>query len=570
MAVRRARVLWVLFAIPAMTLGDSACAKPPQVTFNVQVPDAVAATATWIELGVFPGSCPSSKELDGGIPPEGAISRVAFRKSDKNPPGIGDLKKGAYAFAAVARGDDCAVLAHGCGVVDVTDARDVEIKLAATPSPSGACSAGSTCSFGLCVPGNDNGDPTVGQGCSLQFLGAGPLGDSLAFGGTELSAPAIAATTQGFVIAYREFNPLLGTARLTLIPLDNGGGALTPQQTTLPGTCSLDESDATGMAFLGDKGTVALARAPCGGNGGIDLFAVDVAGAVQRSGFNATSNAKLTLANAHALAKAPGRAAHLLAFSEAGQALLTDVTDVAVGAQAATPFGGTPPLLSGWVATSDQVVGLLALATGSAPTPVDAGGVADGSAGAGGDASTPPAIDAGTGATTELRLQLAAPNASLAMLPAPLTFPGTWGSLAAAGGRVFVASDGASGGGTVSVRAYDLGGATPAFSETFAGQGLGKVLYADVAIAHDRAFLAAEQPGSISLLAYDHATTTPTLLRQVFLPADPRVPSMATVRDGRVAVAASDTRVAVVWTTARSMSANDVTGGYAVFACTTP
>jgi hypothetical protein len=33
-------------------------------------------------------------------------------------------------------------------------------------------------------------------------------------------------------------------------------------------------------------------------------------------------------------------------------------------------------------------------------------------------------------------------------------------------------------------------------------------------------------------------------------------------------VAATDTRVAVVWTTARQLNNNDHTGGYAVFACT--
>ena len=45
------------------------------------------------------------------------------------------------------------------------------------------------------------------------------------------------------------------------------------------------------------------------------------------------------------------------------------------------------------------------------------------------------------------------------------------------------------------------------------------------------------------------------------------VTSLLDVHDGRVAVAASDTRVGVVWTTARQLTANDPTGAYAVFAC---
>jgi hypothetical protein len=47
-----------------------------------------------------------------------------------------------------------------------------------------------------------------------------------------------------------------------------------------------------------------------------------------------------------------------------------------------------------------------------------------------------------------------------------------------------------------------------------------------------------------------------------------RISGISTVRDGSVAVAASDTRVAVVWTTAKVLGQNDAAGGYAVFACT--
>jgi hypothetical protein len=43
--------------------------------------------------------------------------------------------------------------------------------------------------------------------------------------------------------------------------------------------------------------------------------------------------------------------------------------------------------------------------------------------------------------------------------------------------------------------------------------------------------------------------------------------SLKDVRNGRIAVAATDTRVALVWLTARQLTANDPSGGYAVFAC---
>ena len=98
----------------------------------------------------------------------------------------------------------------------------------------------------------------------------------------------------------------------------------------------------------------------------------------------------------------------------------------------------------------------------------------------------------------------------------------------------------------------------------------GPVLYADVAFHQDHVFFAVEQQGTITLLAYDHATTTPSLLRTVAFGNDSRVPSLSDVRDGRIAVLATDSRVVVAWTTQEVLGPNDAAGGYAVFACTTP
>ena len=200
---------------------------------------------------------------------------IAFPANGSSP-SLGDLPVGSYAFAGVARDANCAVLATGCGVVDVSKASAIDISLAPTTGPAGACGAGSTCEDARCVPSTNLGDPSLGAGCSLAFVGAGPLGDPLGGGGTLISAPAIATTSKGFLLGYREFDPVGGTARLTLIPIDSGGGAGMLQPTILPGTCtSSPESDATAMAFDGDSGLVALARAPCNGTGGIDLFQVD-------------------------------------------------------------------------------------------------------------------------------------------------------------------------------------------------------------------------------------------------------------------------------------------------------
>ena len=48
--------------------------------------------------------------------------------------------------------------------------------------------------------------------CSLALVGAGPLGDPLVQNGGVASAPAIAATANGFLLAYREYDPLGGQA----------------------------------------------------------------------------------------------------------------------------------------------------------------------------------------------------------------------------------------------------------------------------------------------------------------------------------------------------------------------
>ncbi len=152
----------------------------------------------------------------------------------------------------------------------------------------------------------------------------------------------------------------------------------------------------------------------------------------------------------------------------------------------------------------------------------------------------------------------------------PFQFPGNWGSVAALAGRAFVASDGQTSSAPVSYRAFDVGSSAPSVVASYAPQGTGPVLYADVAFHQDHLFVAVEREGEIILDVFEKATTTPTLLREVPLSGDPRIPTTSDVRDGRVAVLATDTRVIVAWTTQESLGPDDATGGFAVFACSTP
>ncbi|MGH7295014.1 MAG: hypothetical protein ACRELB_08775, partial [Polyangiaceae bacterium] len=150
---------------------------------------------------------------------------------------------------------------------------------------------------------------------------------------------------------------------------------------------------------------------------------------------------------------------------------------------------------------------------------------------------------------------------------APPTTSGVFGALAAQGARAFVVSGGTLGGPPLAYAAYDLGTSAPAATGSLTPPGQGDPVGADVASAGDRVFFAAEQPGSLSVMVYDHASTTPALRATVLLSDDPRIPSQQNARDGRIAVAASDSRVLVAWLTATSLGPDDPVGGYALFAC---
>jgi hypothetical protein len=149
-------------------------------------------------------------------------------------------------------------------------------------------------------------------------------------------------------------------------------------------------------------------------------------------------------------------------------------------------------------------------------------------------------------------------------------FSGNWASVAAIGARVVVASDGASAGKQVAYRVYE--GGQQLSSDGVIVDGPGKVAYADIAMVGDRLLFAVEKVSppslsAISVYAYTSATTAPSFKRKIVLPKDPRIPAMGNVRDGLLAVAASDTRVGVVWTTGKTLTDKDAVGGYAVFAC---
>jgi hypothetical protein len=504
------------------------CQSTPGVSFEIILPGAIADQAEWMELGVLPGACPAPTELAAGIPPTGAVVRVAFQKGDASPPPIGDLKKASYAFAAAARGADCSVLATGCMEVDVTQARDVSITLNATATPIGACAPSETCSAGRCAPSTNPDDPGIGAGCSMELVGAGPFAVPLDDSGDTASAPAVAVTETGFLVAYREYDPGQGVARLTVAAIDEGGALTVPTQTMLPGQCpAQDESDAVGLAYLGGTGIVLSARPSCGPSmsAGLDALMVDAGGNVQKTTFNPSADT-LGLSNAHA-ATLTGATSGWLAFLDDSAATVIALDGLLTQGSPA-PFGGARPQTQAEVTATDQMLALLA----------------------------------GNGSTLELALGAAPADGG-----APFTMSGTWGAVAAEGSRAYVVHDGGSAAQPMAFSAFDLGGSAAAASATFAPPGQGAVAGGDVAFHGDRVMFAAEQPGALSIVVYDHASTSPTFLTSVLLSSDARIPAQDSVRDGRLAIAAGDSRVLVAWMTAATLGPDDPVGGYALYAC---
>lgn len=543
--MRRAARAVLLAGLAATSLGAQ-CQGKPQVSFEIVLPGAVAAQADWVEIGVLPGACPSPDQLAGGIPASGSVARVAIQKGNTSPPPIGNLKKGTYAFAAAARAADCSVVGTGCTVADVTEARHVTIQVSGVQQPTGACGPSQSCVEARCVPVVGNGSPSLGARCSMDLVGAGPLGDPLELSGSDVaSAPAVVATDEGFLVAYREYDQLQGQARVTLAAIDAGGGLTLGKPVMLPGQCpNQDESDAVGLGYFGGAGVVASARPACSQpTSGIDAYAVDASGHAMPGGhFNPTPNGQPRLSNAHALVLV-GASSGWLAYVDPGGAQLAGLSGLGLQA-GAIPFGGAPPHTLAQVNATDKMIALLAAGSGIAA-----------------DAGMP--ADSGAGGST-LRLQL---GSSTAMLALPYALTGSWGALDSERGRAFVLANGAAGEQSLTWSAMDLGSGMPAASGALAPPGQGAVAGGDVVFHGDRVVFAIEQKGSISLVVYDHASTTPTYLRSMLLSDDPRVPSQATVRDGNVAIAASDTRVVVVWTTASTLGPNDAVGGYAVYAC---
>ncbi|MBX3233273.1 MAG: hypothetical protein KIT84_20990 [Labilithrix sp.] len=555
-------------ALGLMLVMGLACSRSP-LGLEVNVPANVAIK--WIEIGAFKdGSCPTLQPmLEGGLP-EGYTARLAYQKNDPAAPGFGRVPNAKYAFAGVARDESCAVVAAGCSEVDVGDADNIAIMLGPVGTPKAACPKGSVCEAARCLPANDSADPSVGAGCSLELLGAGPLANSSGQDGTVVSPPAIAASPGGFLLVYREIDPGIGTARLVLQPLDPSGGALKAERPNLPGRCAASadvERDGIGIALNeSGAGTVVLSKASCTAdppNPSLQMLAlaVDDKGKMTLPQFIDSPSPNGTDVRLGPARPSTARASNnVIVFTEGGAGKIATVKREEGIVQPRGTFGGNN-ITDAWVSATDKVLALLSVGPGDpgSPPPGDAGA----------DAGEGPI---GSQSDTTVRLLMLKGDTDVQTVATsttrPVTFPGTFGSLATTGERVLVVTDGAGPGRSVTYRAFDLGKEEEADTNGYSIEGAAKVTAADVAIVGNRAYVAALQQGQVALHVFDNATTALTPLRNVLFSRQTRISGINNVRDGSVAVAASPTRVAVVWTTAKELGSNDPAGGYAVFACT--
>ncbi len=572
----------------AIIVGASfACHPTGNVSFTLGVPSGLTSSVAYYEIGAFAsGSCSALvTQLPGGLPSSGETARAVFAPTTSPEPALGNLPRGSYAFAATAKDANCQVLAIGCSEADVGSTSSVTVGLTALESPSATCSDSTSCVDGECVPPGE-GSNDIGAGCSLVLVGAGPLAEALqSTGGEVTSAPAVVVTPSGFLLAYREYDQGMNAARLTLLPIANDASAGAAAQTSLPNRCDTVESDATGLAWNGDHGLAVVSHQLCKDVGltGEDTVQVDATGATQSGGFSTIQTPAmqtLLLSTGHAVAAQPGGDEFFVAQGITNRPpdttppyatiSLTDGLNASLAAQYASPS----TVSSSVVASTATLVAAGSVGTGgttgaSNVVPLDDAGATDSGAvdaggsgsGSGGTGGTGLGTDGGTDPMAYVRV--GPPATDLGSLPLVGTWNADWLSLTVDASRTYAVSGTE---GVAELRSVDLGGmASSAFPVQLTGEG--EVIFADAAFSGDHLFLAVERSGALALVTYENATTTPKLLRQIDLDKDPRVGIFTDLADGRVAIAASSTRVAVVWTTQKTLLERDPVGGYAVYAC---
>lgn len=327
-----------------------ACKSAEEVTVLLQDQCSFQETATYTEFAVFEGQCGGGSTacgLDDKLSvgdTGGAIVRHIVPMGDALP-SVGKLDEKAYAFAAIVRDESCRVIGYGCTCADITTIREVQIQPGGWSAckdkdctlaefcaslETGGCATDEQCTAGKCEAGESDVDsgpdePTV---CTLEVQASGALPSVTEE--TRLTGPALAATSTGFVLAYRTQDAEGIADIVTRLPSTNG--AVTPIPPAKI-TCAYDDVQADGgigIDFTDGNGLAVFSLPNCDGNGaGVSVKTFDAAGTVRSNTLQPNPGfASLTLAPHHSIAPRPAAGEWDLVFRSgagAGQASITVV-----------------------------------------------------------------------------------------------------------------------------------------------------------------------------------------------------------------------------------------------------
>ena len=436
-----------------------------------------------MEIGVLPGACPVARRSSAAASPRrGTVARVAFEKGDTAPPAIGHAEEGLVRVRRRGTRRRLRRPRHGLhrgrrdrGARRLDRAehdgrRDGRLRRTARRA-----------SAGRCVPSTNPDDPDLGAGCSMQLVGAGPLG--LPLGAQRQRHRERAGGGRHRDRLSRRLPRVRPDRRVPRsspsAAIDEGGALTIPTPTMLPSQCpGQDESDAVGARV--PRGRRASSsrrgrRAPVRPEPASTSLLVDAGGNVQTTALRCLDRARRSCRTPMPR-RSPALRRADLAFLE---------QRLGEPRRPLRPADLRERLALRRRAPADA-------RRGRRHRPDDR------------------AARRRRGRRWSWSSEPPRPTAELAVHDERHVRRGRRPGLARIRPRRR-----RFGQQPLAFSAFDLGSKTSAASGSFSPPGQGAVAGGDVASSGDRVFFAAEQPGSISIVVYDHASTTPTFLGNV-------------------------------------------------------
>lgn len=246
----------VLAAVAGTALS---CDTRPSLSVELRIPASVNNVVSY-ELGAFPGgSCGTLQPtLIGGLPLIGTAARSTFPQGGA-PLGLGGLAQGNYALGIVGRDATCKVQATGCSDVALDGTKSVSITVGAVAAGGGECSPDATCVNARCVP-----KPiTETSGCTMSVVAYGALDGAIDSASVAVSGPAIVADDDGFRVGYRLIDPANGTtgnqpnSRYGYFTINNSGAVVKHNTQPFDDGCE-NKPLSDGLGFLRYKGKLLM------------------------------------------------------------------------------------------------------------------------------------------------------------------------------------------------------------------------------------------------------------------------------------------------------------------------